>query len=76
MPIVTVKVLAGVFDQATQERMVDALTDAMCAVGGEGMRPSVHVLVEEVGSGRWGIGGEKLRTETLLARRAARTRKA
>lgn len=72
MPIVTIKLLEGVFDQTAQAAMIDKVTDAMCAVGGEGMRPAVHVLVEEVASGRWGIGGDKLRTEEVLARRAAR----
>jgi 4-oxalocrotonate tautomerase len=72
MPIVTIKVLDGVFDQTQQEAMIDAVTDAMCKVGGEGMRPAVHVLVEEIPSGRWGIGGQKLRTDEVNARRAAR----
>jgi 4-oxalocrotonate tautomerase len=72
MPIVTIKVLEGVFDRGQQEAMIDAVTDAMCQVGGEGMRPAVQVLVEEVASGNWGIGGQKLRTEEILARRAKR----
>jgi 4-oxalocrotonate tautomerase len=72
MPIVTIKVLEGVFDRGQQEATIDAVTDAMCQVGGEGMRPAVQVLVEEVASGNWGIGGQKLRTEEILARRAKR----
>jgi 4-oxalocrotonate tautomerase len=72
MPIVTIKVVEGVFDRGQQEAMIDAVTDAMCQVGGEGMRPAVQVLVEEVASGNWGIGGQKLRTEEILARRAKR----
>ncbi len=72
MPIVTIKVLEGVFDRGQQEAMIDAVTDAMCKVGGEGMRPAVHVLVEEVTSGNWGVGGQKLRTEEILERRAKR----
>ena len=72
MPIVTIKLVEGVFDRQQQEAMIDAVTDAMCKVGGEGLRPAVHVLVEEIASGRWGIGGEKLTTESLVARRAAR----
>ena len=72
MPIVTIKVLEGVFDRTQQEAMIDAVTDAMCKVGGEGMRPAVHVLVEEIASGKWGIGGQKLRTDEILARRAKR----
>jgi 4-oxalocrotonate tautomerase len=72
MPIVTIKVLEGVFDRQQQEAMIDAVTDALCKVGGEGMRPAVHVLVEEITSGNWGIGGQKLRTDEILARRAKR----
>jgi len=72
MPIVTMKVVEDVFDRAQQEAMIDAVTDAMCKVGGEGLRPAIHVLVEEIASGRWGIGGEKLTTEGLLARSAKR----
>ncbi len=60
------------FTEAQQEAMIDEVTDALCRVGGEGMRPAIHVLVEEVPSGRWGIGGAKLTTEGILARRAAR----
>jgi len=72
MPIVTMKVVEDVFDRAQQEAMIDAVTDAMCKVGGEGLRPAIHVLVEEIASGRWGIGGENLTTEGLLARSAKR----
>lgn len=72
MPMVTIKLLEGVFDRAQQEAMIDEVTDALCRVGGDGMRPGVHVIVEEVPSGRWGIGGAKLTTEGILARRAAR----
>ena len=72
MPIVTIKLLEDVFDQAQQEAMIDKVTDAMCEVGGEGMRQAVHVLVEQVPSGLWGIGGAKLRTDEVLARRGER----
>ncbi len=73
MPIVTIKVLDGVFSRDDQESMIDAVTDAMCSVGGEGMRPAVQVLVEEVPDGRWGIGGGKLRAADILDQRAKRT---
>lgn len=72
MPIVTIKLLKGVFPAQEQEQMMDAVTDAMCEIGGEGMRPAVHVLVEEVEDGKWGIGGTKLRTDEVLERRRKR----
>lgn len=76
MPIISVKVLQGVFDQSQLEAMVDEFTDAMCRVAGEGIRGGTHVTIEEVRSGLWGNGGEKLRTDEVLARRAARRRSA
>jgi 4-oxalocrotonate tautomerase len=72
MPIVTIKLMEGVFDKQTQEAMIDAVTDALCAVGGEGMRPAMNVLVEEVADGRWSVGGQTLRTQEILARRKQR----
>lgn len=72
MPIISVKVLEGVFDQSQLEAMVDEFTNAMCRVAGEGIRPATHVTIEEIRSGLWGDGGNKLRTDEVLARRAAR----
>ena len=73
MPIVNVKVLAGAFTHSQRAAMIDGITDAMVRVGGEGMRPSVQVLVEEVPNGLWGIGGMKLTIEEIEARRKARS---
>jgi 4-oxalocrotonate tautomerase len=72
MPIVNVKVLAGAFSVEQRAAMIDEITDAMVKVGGEGMRPMVHVLVEEVPSGMWGIGGAKLTSEEIAERRRLR----
>ena len=42
--------------------MVAKLTDAMVAIEGENMRPVTWVVVEEVRSGAWGVGGKSLTT--------------
>jgi 4-oxalocrotonate tautomerase family enzyme len=73
MPIVTVKVLAGAFSEDQRHAMIDEITQAVVKVGGDGIRPSVHVLVEEVPSGMWGIGGARLTTEEIMARRRQRS---
>ena len=51
--------------------MVRKLTDAMVSVEGESMRPVTWVLVEEVRSGDWGIGGKRLTTADVQALAAA-----
>ena len=47
--------------------MVEKLTDAMVSIEGENMRGVTWVVVEEVRSGQWGIGGNALTTEDVKA---------
>ena len=49
--------------------MVDIrkLTDAMVSIEGENMRQVTWVVVEEVKSGDWGLGGNPLTTEAVEA---------
>ncbi|HZT80160.1 MAG TPA: 4-oxalocrotonate tautomerase family protein [Gemmataceae bacterium] len=72
MPLIQVKVLEGVFTEAQKREMVHKLTDAMVSVEGESMRSVTWVIVEEVKSGDWGIGGKSLTAadvNTLAARK-------
>lgn len=75
MPIVNVKVLAGVFSDAQKQSMIDGITDTIVRIGGDGIRPNVQVLVEDIQSGMWGIGGKKLTIEEVEARRRERAAK-
>lgn len=67
MPLVQVKVIEGVFDEAQKRAMVERLTEAMVEIEGESMRPVTWVVVEEVKSGHWGIGGSPLTTADVRA---------
>jgi len=74
MPLVNVKLIEGVFDDAQKREMIEKLTDAMVAIEGENMRSVTWCVVEEVRSGDWGIGGQPLTTtdvKNLAAGRAA-----
>ena len=57
MPLVNVKMLEGVFTPAQKRDMIRKLTDTMVSIEGENMRPVTVVMLEEVKSGDWGIGG-------------------
>jgi len=46
---------------------IERVTDTMVEIEGEAMRGVTWVVVEEVKSGDWGIGGNALRTEDVLA---------
>lgn len=67
MPLISVKVIEGVFDTAQKHEMITRLTDAMVEIEGENMRPVTWVVVEEVRSGEWGIAGKSIRTEDVKA---------
>lgn len=67
MPLINVKVIEGVFSPEQKAEMVRTLTDAMVAIEGENMRPVTWVLVEDVTSGQWGIGGNPLSTADVKA---------
>jgi 4-oxalocrotonate tautomerase len=67
MPLLNVKLIEGVFTPAQKQEMVRKLTDAMVSVEGENMRPVTWVVIEEVKSGAWGIGGNPLTTSDVKA---------
>jgi 4-oxalocrotonate tautomerase len=67
MPLINVKLIEDVFTPEQKGQIVERLTDAMVSIEGENMREVTWVIVEEVRSGDWGIGGNALRTEDVRA---------
>jgi len=67
MPLLNVKVIEGVFSPEQKQEMIARLTETMVGIEGEGMRGVTWVVVEEVQSGDWGIGGQALHTENVKA---------
>ncbi|GIH22171.1 4-oxalocrotonate tautomerase [Acrocarpospora phusangensis] len=67
MPLINVKVIEGVFDDAQKAEIVKSLTEAMVSVEGENMRSVTWVVIEDVKSGDWGIGGTPLTTGDVRA---------
>ena len=67
MPFVNVKVIEGVFTPEQKQEMIRRLTDTMVSIEGESMRSVTWVVVEEVKSGDWGIGGQAMTTDAVRA---------
>jgi 4-oxalocrotonate tautomerase len=67
MPFVNVKVIEGVFSDGQKQEIVKGITEAMVKVEGENMRQVTWVVVEEVKSGDWAIGGNSLTTDAVKA---------
>jgi 4-oxalocrotonate tautomerase len=67
MPLVNVKLIEGVFTPKQKQEMIHKLTDTMVSIEGENLRPATLVVVEEVKSGDWAIGGSSFTTSDVKA---------
>ena len=67
MPLIQVRLIEEVFTPNQKREMISKLTDAMVSIEGENMRQVTWVVIEEVKSGEWGIGGQALTTEAVKA---------
>lgn len=65
MPLLNVKLIEGVFSPAQKQEMIRKLTDTMVSIEGENMRPVTWVVIEEVKSGEWALGGKALTTSDV-----------
>jgi 4-oxalocrotonate tautomerase len=56
-----------VFTPEQKREIVTRLTDAMVEIEGERMRSVTWVVLEDVKSGEWGIGGQAMTTADVHA---------
>lgn len=67
MPLIQVKMIEEVFTPAQKKEIITKLTDAMVSIEGENLRPFTLVVLEEVRSGEWAIGGQAMTTDAARA---------
>jgi len=72
MPLLNVKLIEGVFSQKQKQEIITKLTDTMVSIEGENLRPYTLVVVEEVKSGDWAVGGNAFTTTDVKALAAGR----
>ena len=58
MPITTTKIIEDIFTDEQKAQMIHEVTEAMVRVTGEEKRSGNWVLIEEIKSGDWAIGGK------------------
>jgi 4-oxalocrotonate tautomerase len=73
MPLIQVKLIEKVFTSQQKQEMIKKLTDAMVSIEGENMRQVTWVIIEDVNSGEWGIGGQSLSTEAVKSLAAGKS---
>jgi 4-oxalocrotonate tautomerase len=72
MPLINVKLIEDVFNKSQKKQIVTKLTDAMVAIEGEAMRQVTWVVIDEVKSGHWALGGKPLTTADVRAMQASK----
>jgi 4-oxalocrotonate tautomerase len=65
MPLIQVRVIENVFTPAQKQEIVTKLTEAMVSIEGENLRSVTWVIIEDVHSGEWAIGGKALTTDAV-----------
>jgi 4-oxalocrotonate tautomerase len=73
MPLVNVRLIEDVFTPSQKREMVRKLMDAMVSVEGENKRQVTLVVIDEVKSGDWAIGGNPLTTNDVKALAAGKS---
>jgi len=72
MPLITVKVFEGELTQQQTVDIIHGITEAVIPFVGAQLREATWVLVEEIKSGAWGIGGKPFGLPELRAIQADR----
>ena len=67
MPLVLVRLIEGVFSEIQKKEMIQKITDTMVSIEGENLRPYTLVVLDEVKSGDWGVGGSSLTNSEVKA---------
>ena len=67
MPLVTIKVFEEELSESQSQDLIRKVTEAIIPFVGEKLRANTWVLIEEIASGSWGIGGQALGLKDVRA---------
>jgi 4-oxalocrotonate tautomerase len=67
MPLVDIKIIEGVFSEEDIKKLIKDVTDVVVSFMGEDLRSYTLVVVQEVKSGSWGVGGQAIGLEEVRA---------
>lgn len=67
MPFVQIKLIEGVFSSEQKNQMLEKVTNAMLSVEGENLREVTTVVIDEVKSGDWAVGGRRFEADQVKA---------
>jgi 4-oxalocrotonate tautomerase len=67
MPLVQIKVFEDEFSAEQSQELIEKVTDLMVSFLGENLRGATWVVIDEVKSGQWGVGGKALGLSDIRA---------
>jgi 4-oxalocrotonate tautomerase len=73
MPLVNVRLIEGVFTPTQKQEIIRKVTDTMVSIEGENLRELTLVVIDEVKSGDWGVGGKGFTTTDVKALAAGKS---
>jgi len=73
MPFVEIKVFEGELSKEQTQEMIQEITEVVVSLAGENLRQATWVVVQEVKSGNWGVGGKALGLDDIRAIQAGKT---
>ena len=65
MPFIDVKVIEGVLSTEQKQAIARGFTDVFVEATSESLRGVTWVVVQDVASGQWAIGGEAITTDKV-----------
>jgi 4-oxalocrotonate tautomerase len=65
MPLIEVKLVEGVLSDSQKQQLIKGLTEVMVSVEGEHLRPYTLVLIQELKTGDWAVGGQPMTTQAI-----------
>ncbi|WP_292388233.1 tautomerase family protein [Methanosarcina sp. UBA5] len=66
-PLVDIKLIEGVLSEEEIKKLIKDVTDVVVSFMGEDLRSYTLVVVQEVKSGSWGVGGQAIGLEEVRA---------
>ncbi len=67
MPLIRATLVENAITAEQKQELISRITDAVVSVYGETMRPITWVLIDEIRSGQFGVGGHGFTTEEVRA---------
>ena len=72
MPFVEIKVFEDELSEEQKHEMIQKITEVVVSFAGENLRQATWVVVQEVKSGNWGVGGKALGLDDIRSIQAGK----